>query len=513
MNHQHYMNPLSALFLVAAVLSSTTPPATAQSGSTVTIDFSRTLQDWDGFGVNYVQTRHTRDPDVFDQDYGGMKYLNDLERQEMINLIFGDDGLQPSIVKCFLDPFHEPFNDNEDPYVIAEAGFDHKRTTGYMGYFLREGLKRTKARNDNLVVLAGLYGPPGWMTQQRGFRGRDLDKTMIPEVAEYLVAWAKHLKDEFGADVRYISMHNEGESYNRWPADGVDDPTHYGHDFNAFWTDEDVVNFIVAARSILDHHGLHGIGITTGEPSIWTRLHEYSPQEGIHLAYGRKIRDHPGALSALGLITSHGFDYGGNQFDDRAIRLLRAERPDLHAWTTSCTWGTMSVDIVAQARGYIYRAGNNAVIPWATVHNRLESDKLHPPAGFRISGNANSPILTNHGVLEATKAYYFFKQLTRAGRSGMKVAHAETGAAAKIGAIAWASNGTIHPDAFVLYNSDFRPIEVRIDVRGNPGSVYEAHITQDHGDANYSPFRQGTRQAGAISLVLPERAAVTFFLK
>jgi len=72
-----------------------------------TVDFGKKLRAWDGFGVNYVEPRHTRDFKVFAQDYGGFKYLNDAQREQVINLVFGPDGLKPAIVKAFCDPFHE----------------------------------------------------------------------------------------------------------------------------------------------------------------------------------------------------------------------------------------------------------------------------------------------------------------------------------------------------------------------------------------------------------------------
>ena len=36
-----------------------------------TVNFSRTLQDWDGFGFNYVETAHSSDMKEFNQEYGG----------------------------------------------------------------------------------------------------------------------------------------------------------------------------------------------------------------------------------------------------------------------------------------------------------------------------------------------------------------------------------------------------------------------------------------------------------
>lgn len=77
---------------------------------------------------------------------------------EGIELIFGQDGLRPGIVKMFYDPWHQ--NEPGGP-------FDHERTTKWMRYFVREGLKKTRDRGDDLTVFTTLYGPPPWACIQR----------------------------------------------------------------------------------------------------------------------------------------------------------------------------------------------------------------------------------------------------------------------------------------------------------------------------------------------------------
>ncbi len=70
------------------------------------VDFSAKLQAWDGFGVNYVETSQTFDYEKWPQDYGSFSVLSEASRKEIIDLIFGNDGLQPDLVKMFLDPIH-----------------------------------------------------------------------------------------------------------------------------------------------------------------------------------------------------------------------------------------------------------------------------------------------------------------------------------------------------------------------------------------------------------------------
>ncbi len=59
------------------------------------VDFSIHIRQWDGFGINYVEAAQTRDYDADPQEYGGFSLLSEQQRQETIDLIFGEDGLKP----------------------------------------------------------------------------------------------------------------------------------------------------------------------------------------------------------------------------------------------------------------------------------------------------------------------------------------------------------------------------------------------------------------------------------
>lgn len=494
--------------VVVCVLLSMVAVASAAS---VLVDFSRHLRPWDGFGVNYVQARHTRDYSVFDQDYSGFKYLDEEDRQQVIELVFGADGLKPAIVKVFCDSFHEPENDNDDPYDIDMSRFDHEKTTKWIRYFAREGLKTTRSWGGDLVFLAGLYGPPGWMTKQGVLRGRDLRPEMMPEVAEYIASWAKYLREVEGLPVKYVSPHNEGEARKRWPADGGDAPEHYAHDYNMWWPDHQVVEFLKQARRVLDAHGLQDVGLTCGETATWQHLHKYLLRDGAVMRYARRIAENPVALGNLALITSHGF---GRQYDPAGIDLLRDARHGLRAWTTSYTWGDMSLDIVEEARRLIYEVKCNALIPWATLHHDYESDKLSPPAKYRKSGNANSPFKTNDGQIEVTKAYYHFKQICRAGQPGMAVAAVESDDR-DLTLIAFACNGTKNADTVVVINKSEQSKPVELELRGGSWSRIEAFTTTDvdYGDRNYEPAEGIELMSGRLKYEAPPRSATTFYCR
>ena len=229
--------------LFPLILCCSAIPAGAEAPIRATVDFSETIREWDGFGVNYVETAQTRDYAKDPQEYGGFSLLTKQERQRIIEMIFGEDGLKPGLLKMFYDPWHEPENDNGDPRQIDMSRFDHTTTTKWLRHFAQEGLKLTRTRGGDLTIITTLYGPPAWTTKQRFVRGRDLDPAIKEEVAEYMISWVNYLREVEKLPVKFVSLHNEGEDFVRWPEDGstADKPS---HDYNMFWPPEQVADFL-----------------------------------------------------------------------------------------------------------------------------------------------------------------------------------------------------------------------------------------------------------------------------
>jgi hypothetical protein len=457
------------------------------------VDFSRHLRPWDGFGVNYVEAAQTRDYKAAPQEYGGLSTLSEDDRRRVLDLVFGPDGLRPGLLKMFLDCWHQPEPDpayNRDPNVITPSAYDHETTTRWMRYFAREGLARTRAQGGNLTVITTLYGPPAWMTRQRFVRGRDLDPEMKAECAKYIIAWAKYLRDEEHLPVAYVSLHNEGEAKGRWPKDGSDAGGR-SHDYNLYWPPEQVVDFLRFMRPMMDRQGLKDVGLACGETSTWTLFSGSG--------YARAIADDPPALANLCLITSHGFGKGSRD----GIDLLRATRPELHAWTTSMSWGKMDVAFIENVRAQVYEVGGNAVIPWATVQcsGRWVGGDPNPGTAIRVDGK---------GGFAVERGYYFFKQVSRAGQPGMAVAPIES-KDPEVGLIAFASAGTTHPDVLVVLNLSEKPKELRIEVAGTRSRALAARRTgPGESYANAGDFEL---QGGTLEYRAPGGSVTTFFGK
>jgi len=456
------------------------------------VDFSKKLREWDGFGVNYVEVAQTIDYSEDPQEYGGFSLLTEQQRQEIIDMIFGDEGLKPGIVKMFYDPWHQKQPGEK---------FDHKTTTKWMRYFVRQGLRKTRARGDDLTIITTLYGPPTWATKQNFLRGRDLDPKRKRDLARYMIDWVRFLREEEGFQVKYISLHNEGEDWMRWPTDGKSGNIGTGHDYNMFWPPQQVVDFLKFMRPMLDKVGLQDVGITPGECTNWYRFSGWG--------YADAIADDPVALKNLGLITSHGF-YGGNygrwfgEHRSLGTDILRAKRPELHAWVTSTSWSKMDVTNLKEMHGNIYTAKVNAITPWACIQRppKWVGGDPNPGTAFKVFED---------GTYEVTRGYYYYKQFTRAGQPGMVVARTFA-MDSEVAVIAFARNATKNPDAFVLVNIGNKDKQIAVKVLGSDNKVFDAFRTTDDKD-RYKHIGRFRLKNDFIKYKAPARSATTFFAK
>jgi len=454
------------------------------------INFDKKIRNWDGFGFNYVQTSMTKDYDKFPQDYGGFSILPDKKRREILNMVFGVNGLKPGLIKMFLDPLHQ---DN------PKGKFDHETTTQWMTYFVREGLKQTRSRGEDLKVLTTLYGPPAWATKQRELRGRDLDPQRKYDLAEYMIDWLTYLRQN-DIPVKYLSLHNQGDKPYEYPEDGsgkLGDRI----DYNGYWPPDQVVDFLTFLKPMLEKHGLEGIGLTPGETSRWHYFSEYG--------YAAAIEENEEALNNLGLITSHGFhkapfsEWFGEQRSTGVDR-LRAERSDLHAWVGSSSWLDMSAKFLKEIYGNIYTAKVNGYIPWAGLQRpqHWEGKEWNPGTAFKIREN---------GTYEVQKGYYYYKQACRAGQPGMAVADTIV-VDKQVFAMAFAKNGTNNPDAFIIINLwDKKDKNMKIEIKGHHSDKLEAYRTTDDEKELYSYIGKYSIDGSHLEYKSPASSVTTFY--
>lgn len=455
------------------------------------VDFSEKLQEWDGFGFNYVETAQTVNYMDDPQEYGGFSLLSEEERSEILDMVFGEDGLKVGLVKMFLDPWHQ-----KDP----DGPFDHETTTKWMRTFVKEGFYRTRSRGGDLEIITTLYGPPAWATRQKFLRGRDLDPDMKYELADYMIDWVHYLRKNEGLPVKYLSLHNEGEDWMRWPADGESGNIGHGHDYNLYWPREQVVDFIKFMRPIMDNAGLHDVAITPGETTNWYRFSGWG--------YSDAIAEDSGTLENLGLITSHGF-YSGNYGrwfgEHRSVGQdrIREERPGMHVWVTSTSWSEMSANNLKEHHGNIYSAKVNAIIPWTGIQrpeNWVGGDP-NPGTAFRVYED---------GSYEVLRGYYYYKLVSRAGQPGMAVARTWV-MDSEIALIAFARNGTDNPNAFTVVNIKEEDTPIAINVKGSEGKVYHAFRTTDDGEQYRDIGTFSLDEEDYLIYTAPARSGTTFF--
>lgn len=182
--------------------------------------------------------------------------------------------------------------------------------------------------------------------------------------------------------------------------------------------------------------------------------------------------------------------------------LLRLQRPGLHSWTTSMTWGDMNSCFVEDIRGQIYGVKVNAVIPWAAVQTaKWVGGDPNPGTAVRIHDDCHCYTIE--------PGCYFYKQVTRVGQPGMYVAGARSSVPG-ISAIAFASNGTKHPDALVIVNLTERT-PVTIKVNGTKSRLFAAYRTSQ--SEKYASIGEFKTENAIINIPAPEKSVTTFFAK
>ncbi len=467
------------------------------------VRFDRPLRPWQGFGVNYVEACQTRDYSLFPQDYSGFSFASEQTKATIMEMVFGADGLRPALTKLFLDPFHEGVtiagNDNEDPYDIRMEGYDHRRTTENMRYFNRAGLKMMREWGGDLTAIATLYGPAPWMTEQKFLLGRTLDPDLKPEVAEYMASWAMFLRQEEGIPVKYISFHNEGDAYYRWPRDGSN-PGEDHRDYNTYWTPDQVVEFLKLTRKVLDANGMEEVGLSPGETQTWYRFDQWG--------YASAIVHDKEALQNLDLMTSHSFAYlEGLQsvyygdFRSTGQDLVHDRKDDVPVWVTSRPWDE-GPDFIENIRRDIYEAKANGLIPWALISGAnqwMESDNTYGDGSMDAAF-----LIREDGSLQINKGYYYYKQVTRAGQPGTEVAEVFN-YDPSLGVLAF--SGT--QNAFVAINKSEETKEIRISLHGLTSSQLKVYRTSD--EENYTSLGSMEIKDGELIYTAPARSVTTFF--
>lgn len=446
----------------------------------LTIDFQDTRQEWDGFGVNYVEMTHSRDGSY--EDYGSFSDMTDAEIEKVLQAIFGEDGLQPGVVKLFLSPYL--LRDAPRPGVIDLDAYRFEECLQQTIFFAKEGIRRAAEYGVTLRFIATLYGPPPWATKQKIIRDQNIDPAQRDALATFMAGCVKYLREREQIPVEAISIHNEGEDPSRYP--GFE-----GDDFNAHWTPDDIADMILRLRNQLHCAGLPRVKVTPGETKQWSRFEPVAWKIGLN---------YPQVLDAVGLLTSHGFD---RDYIPTGLNFLRDHhrnpnlKPGLKAWVTSCSWyKSGGVDFSTNIVGHINEVGVNALIPWAIIQKPSKWPEGDP--------NPNPPFLVNpDATVTLKKSYYYYQQLARAGKPGSHVVPVHGDTYRSIHSVAFTG------DAIVLINAGQQARDFIFEIH-HSDEMFEAYRTTMDDDS-FSPVGTFSLSDWQFTYTAPPLSTTTFF--
>jgi hypothetical protein len=168
----------------------------------------------------------------------------------------------------------------------------------------------------------------------------------------------------------------------------------------------------------------------------------------------------------------------------------------------------MDALLAEDLRQQVYTAKVNAAIPWAGIQtDQWVGGDPNPGTAFRVAVDKRSYTVEN--------GYWYYKPIARAGQPGMKVAAVSSSDAA-IRALAFASNGTRNPDAFVIINTKRDAGRggakaITIQVQGTSGQTFTAYRTAGQGRETYAALGKFTVTNGILPYTAPDNSVTVFF--
>jgi hypothetical protein len=168
----------------------------------------------------------------------------------------------------------------------------------------------------------------------------------------------------------------------------------------------------------------------------------------------------------------------------------------------------MDASFVKQIHGNIYTSKVNAIIPWAGIQR-----PTHWVGGDPNPGNAIQ--VNEDGTYEVRKGYYFYKQASRAGQPGMKVARTFA-MNSEIAVIGFSQTKTKNPDAFLVVNLAPGKKNVSVEIHGSKYKEFEAFRTVDaegYKADRYKAIGTFKMKDGAVDIEMLPGSVVTFFGK
>ena len=169
---------------------------TNKKGVSVKIDPNITYQTWLGFGGAFTEAA------CFN-----LLKLNEDKRIQAMNDYFSENGLNYNLARI-------PMASSDfslGPFDYLESGkLDYSRLDKYF-------IDTYKLVNKDIIFLVSPWSPPAYMkdNKKRNYGGRLLDE-YYDEYASYYISFLKHLVNDLGLSVKYLTIQNEPAATQTW---------------------------------------------------------------------------------------------------------------------------------------------------------------------------------------------------------------------------------------------------------------------------------------------------------
>ncbi|WP_158302085.1 stalk domain-containing protein [Paenibacillus mesophilus] len=426
----------------------------------IEVDTSEVRQEIWGFGATANGPVH----DLMNADTPTREFL--------LDQLFGmeDDQAGLSIVRLEVNPFTkddpEPGNAQQATILPAPGVWDFD-TDQHQRWFADEAV----SRYPDMRFAASVWSPPAWMKDNgSAVRGGHLKPEHYDEFAEYLLTWAKTYKEDYGYDVRWLSIQNEPEALMDYAS--------------AIYTGQEMGSVVSV---VYDAFKADGIDVGLGAP------------EGGHLGSSLKLLNQmdPAAVQKLDYIGTHFYTW--NTYDAYNYDLRSFHKPlfmmeySMPSPNDSMMNGGLEV---ADQINAAMEQGYSSYLYWLFV--------TKPAAPTSVALREALVNLMLDGTYVINKRLYTMGQYSRFIRPGDYSVKAESGNS-KVTVTA-AKNTTTGKAVLVAANSSTEPVTVTINGMTGPAvSVFRTSDTE-----NIAAIGSLATGGGSFAYTLAPKSVTTF---
>jgi O-glycosyl hydrolase len=273
---------ITALLLISSIFI----PAASTSATDVVVDGARGYQTIEGFGTCLI---------------AWTSRFRELYRTEEFQKIYVEGvGCNMLRVNMWGPTFEKP---TEDFRQIRCEDFDMEADGGRPQIFVDFGRGILKL-NPDIKIIGTVWSPPAWMKVNKSITDKKsgsiraggygeftnrVDPKYFRHFCKWMVEYVK-LHDKLGVPFYAVSPGNEVQ---------------FSQSFEScVWDGRDYANIIIMLREMLNAEG-YGHVKTFGPETMTSHLYE-----GGTGSYVKAIKDNPGALAALDVFASHGYEDG-----------------------------------------------------------------------------------------------------------------------------------------------------------------------------------------------------------